>query len=158
MYVVVEPNESQRIGSHKHSYPKYLTSLKPTKRQRQPFIVADTETVIIDQVHVPYAVGFLVVRPCDDLLSEERGYNMIETYFFEDYHTRVFKTFQDRSNRMLSDFIERLVVVVRQNPLIQTVYFHNFSRFDGIMLLRHLVINVKKYKIKPLIQDNVSTR
>lgn len=157
MYVVVEPNESQRIGSHKRSYPKYLTSLKPTKRQRQrqPFIVADTETVIIDQVHVPYVVGFLVVR---HLLSEERGYNMIETYFFEDYHTRVFKTFRDRSNRMLSDFIEPLVVVVRQNPLIQTVYFHNFSRFDGIMLLRHLVINVKKYKIKPLIQDNVSTR
>lgn len=100
-------------------------------------------------------MGFLVVRPCDDLLSEERGYNMIETYFSEDYHTSVFKTLQDRSNRMLSDFIERLVVVVRQNPLIRTVYFHNFSRFDGIMLLRHLVINGQKYTIKPIMRNHM---
>ncbi|MCI47219.1 hypothetical protein A2U01_0068460, partial [Trifolium medium] len=41
--------------------------------QRQPFIVADTETVIIDSVHVPYAIGFLVVKPGDDLLSENKG-------------------------------------------------------------------------------------
>lgn len=153
--VVVEHKEPRRVGTKKSNFKKYITSIKPTEMQRQPFIVADTETVIIDKVHVPYAIGFLVVKPGDDLLSEDRGNNMIETYFSESYQYQIFPTIHDRSNRMLSDFIERLVAVVKKNTLVRTVYFHNFSRFDGIMLLRHLVINGKMYKIKPLMRNNM---
>lgn len=153
--VVVEHKEPRRVGSKKRNFKKYITSIKPTEMQRQPFIVADTETVIIDSVHVPYAIGFLVVKPGDDLLSEDMGLNMIETYFSESYHDQIFPTIHDRSNRMLSDFIARLVAVVKQHTLVRTVYFHNFSRFDGIMLLKHLVINGKMYKIKPLMRNNM---
>jgi hypothetical protein len=32
---------------------------------RHSFIVADTETVLVNDVHVPYAAGFLVVKPGD---------------------------------------------------------------------------------------------
>lgn len=56
---------------------------------------------------------------------------------------------------MLFDFIERLEVVVRQNPSIQTVYFHNFSRFDGILLLKHLATHSAKYTIKPLMRNHM---
>lgn len=85
--VVVEHKDARRIGHRKHSYPNHLTALKPNQTQRQPFIVADTETVPINHVHVPYAVGFLVVRPGDDL-SLETGYG-IETYFSEDYPSSI---------------------------------------------------------------------
>lgn len=53
---------------------------------------------------------------------------------------------------MLFDFIERLAVVVRQNPSIRT--FHNFSRFDGILLLKHLATHGVKYTIKPLMRNH----
>lgn len=149
--VVVEPKKARTIGHRKRRYLKHLTALKPKKSQRQPFIVADIETVFRNQIHVPYAVGFLVVRPGDDLYSAETG---IETYFSEDYPDFVFKTFEERSNRMLFDFIERLAVVVRQNPSIRTVYFHNLSRFDGILLLKYLVTHGDKYKVKPLMRNH----
>lgn len=151
--VGVEPREARTIGPRKHRYPKHLTALKPKKRKRQTFIVADTETVILNNVHVPYAAGFLVVRPGDDL-SSEVGYG-IETYFSEDYPDIVFETFEERSNKMLFDFLERLAVVVRQNPSIKTVYFHNLSRFDGILLLKHLATHGAKYTIKPLMRNHM---
>lgn len=84
----------------------------------------------------------MVVRPGDDLSDRDYG---IETYFSEDYPTIVFESFEERSNKMLFYFIERLAVVVRQNPSIQTVYFHNFSRFDGIILLINFATHGVKY-------------
>lgn len=149
----VEPREARSVGWGKRRYPKYITALKPSERPREPFIVADTETVLINDVHVPYAVGFLVVRPGDDRSSET--INGIETYFSEDNPVIVFKTFEERSRKMLFDFIERLAVIVRQNPSIQTVYFHNFSRFDGILLLKHFATHGVKYRIKPLMRNNM---
>lgn len=53
----------------------------------------------------------------------------------------VFDTFEERSNKMDVVRLSRMFscsVVVRQNLLIQTVHFHNLSRFDGILLLKHL--------------------
>jgi len=148
----VVPREARRIGHSKRRYPKHLTAIKPSSSQRQPFIVADTETVLINDVHIPYAVGFLVVRPGDDL-SSETGYG-IETYFSEDYPDIVFESFEERSNKMLFDFIERLAVVVRQNPSMKTVYFHNFSRFDGIILLKYLATHGVKYTFIPLMRNH----
>ncbi|CAA3018524.1 DNA polymerase-like [Olea europaea subsp. europaea] len=95
-------------------------------------------------------IGYLV-RPGDDLSSAEKG---IETYFSEDYPDFVFKTFEERSNKMLFDFIERLAVVVRHNPSILTVYLHNLSRFDGILLLKYYASRGDKYAIKPLMRNH----
>ena len=149
--VVVEPKEARTIRYRKHSYPtNYLTSLKSTISKRSPFIVADIETVILNKVHVPYAVGLLVVNPCDNLLSIKSS---IETYFSED-HLYVIDTFEERSIKILSQFIERLASLVKENPSIRTVYFHNFSRFDGIILLKHFILHEPKYTIKPLMRNH----
>lgn len=96
-------------------------------------------------------MGFLVVRPGDDLSDRDYG---IETYFSEDYPTIVFESFEKRSNKILFDFIERLAVVVRQNPSIQTVYVHNFSRFDGIILLKDFATHGVKYTFISLMRNN----
>lgn len=137
-------------SNRKSRYPKSLTSLKPSSKELLPFIVADTETVLVNDVHVPYAVGFMEVKPCDALSSK-----MVETYYSTDYPDYIYKTIEERCDKMLFDFLERLAVVVRKNPSMKTVYFHNLSRFDGILLLKYFVNNSEKYTVKPLIRNNL---
>lgn len=105
---MVELIEARRIGDSKRHYPKHLTEVKASDKQRQPFIVADTETILINQIHVPYAVGFLVVKPGLNLSSNAD----IETYFSEDHIIRKdCNTFEKRSNKIMKDFINRFSVV-----------------------------------------------
>ncbi|KAL6513103.1 hypothetical protein OROMI_034574 [Orobanche minor] len=40
-----------------------INSIKSKKTECRPFIVADIETILMNNVHVPYAAGFLVVNP-----------------------------------------------------------------------------------------------
>lgn len=79
---VGEPQEAKAMG-RKRRYPNYVPSLKPTSKERRAFIVADTETVLIKNVHVPYAAAFLVVKPGEDV-GAKPDYS-IETYFSEDH-------------------------------------------------------------------------
>lgn len=157
--------EVKSMASRKRRYPNHIPALKPTSNDRRPFIVADMETVLIkklikkivanketdqiDEVHVPYAAGFLVVHPGDDV-GAKPDYS-IETYFSED-HLLVIPEYEDRSNRMLFDFLERLAVVAGETK-IRTVYFHNFSRFDGILLMKYYASRGDKYSIKPLMRN-----
>ena len=150
---VVEPKEDILFKKSKRRYPKYIEALKPIKRPKQPFIVADTETILVNDVHVPYAVGFLVVRPGLDLSSET--FNKIETYFSEDYPVELYETLEVRSHQMLFDFIERLASIVRKYPSIKTVYFHNFSRFDGIILLKYLATHGVEYRFIPIMRNRM---
>lgn len=146
---VAEKREARTIGHSKRRYLKYITELKPSDCNKQSFIVADTETILIDDKQVPYAVGLLVVNPNIEL-SSYTVYD-IEKYYSEDYPDIVFKTFEERKDKMLYDFFERLVVL-SQNQSINTVYFHNLSKFDGIMLLKH-ISNRHEYNFKPLIRN-----
>ena len=52
---------------------------------------------------------------------------------------------------MLFQFVEDLVIVSNKTN-IRTVYFHNFSRFDGILLLKYFSTQ-EKYTIKPLMRN-----
>jgi hypothetical protein len=144
-----EPQEVKAMG-RKSRYPDHIPALKPTSKERRPFIVADTETVINNNVHEPYAAGFLVVKPGEDVGAKPD--DSIETYFSED-HEFFIPEFKDRSNRMMFDFLERLAVVAAETK-IRTVYFHNFSRFDGILLMKYYASHGDKYSIKPLMRNH----
>lgn len=62
--------DPKSLASKKCRIPKYITALKNKKdRELRPFIVADIETLLMGDVHVPYAAGYLVVKPGDDLSS-----------------------------------------------------------------------------------------
>lgn len=50
-------------------YPTQVTKLKRKRKECGPFIVADMETLLVNDVHIPYAAGFLVVKPGNDLAS-----------------------------------------------------------------------------------------
>lgn len=102
-------------------------------------------------IQVPYAVGFLVVNPGADVGAMPD--HSCETYFSEDYSSFI-DDFQERSNQMMFDFLERLAVVTSERK-IRTVYFHNFGRFDGILIVKYYVSYMDKYKIKPLLRNNM---
>ena len=132
--------------ARKPGYPDHITAIPlPRSLKREPFIVADTETVMINDIQVPYAAGFMVVKPGQDVVDSP-----IDTYFSEDDYFR--PEFQDRSNSMMFDFLEHLAVVADKTK-IRTVYFHNFSRFDGILLLKYYANKGDKYTIKPLMRN-----
>ncbi|GAB2213565.1 hypothetical protein Droror1_Dr00017875, partial [Drosera rotundifolia] len=67
--------------------------LKPCCTELKPFIVADTETLLIDNVHKPYAAGLLMVRP-----GEEINKIMIDTYFSENYSI-ILDSFEERNTK-----------------------------------------------------------
>jgi len=142
------PQTARLIENKKRNYHTYIRALKPSCSERKPFIVADTETILIDNIHCPYAIGLLLVRP-----GEEMKDIMIDTYFSEDYRV-VIEKFEDRSTKLLYDFILRIATIVKKerNPL--TIFFHNFSRFDGIILLKHLACHHPSYKLKPLMRNS----
>lgn len=93
----------------------------------RPFIVADTETVLINDIHVPYAAGYLVVYPGDDV-SLKQDYE-IEIRFSES-HVLFISQFEDRSQILLLEFINSIEEVVKVNKGIRTVYFHKHDLME----------------------------
>ncbi|KAM7249945.1 hypothetical protein ACFE04_019724 [Oxalis oulophora] len=132
----------------KRSYPSHITSLKPSLTKLKPFIVADTETILIDNVHKPYAAGLMLVRP-DDSISDL----MIDSYYSVDYYPFL-KDFESQSTKVLFDLVLKIESIVRQEDKPLVIYFHNFARFDGVILLKHLVCHHKNYTVKPLMRNN----
>ena len=143
-----EPITAKVIRHSNRSYPTHITALKQSRTELKPFIVADMETIIINQVHFPYAVGLMMVRP-----GEQINEIMIDTYFSEDYKI-ILNQFEDRSTKVLNDFVLRILTIVRQEQSPLTIYFHNLSRFDGIIFLKHLVCHHKNYELKTLLRNN----
>ncbi|OIT22082.1 PREDICTED: uncharacterized protein LOC109218069 [Nicotiana attenuata] len=146
-----EPVEVVAMGK-KSRRPDHILALKAIKKiKRSPFIVADIEAALHDDVHVPCAVGFLVVKPGEDLASKSEYY--IETYFSEDNDFSI-SDFKKRSERMMLDFIERLAAVVSDEKEIRTVYFHNFSRYDGIIVTRAFTSQIGKYSFQTVMRKH----
>ena len=144
----ISPIRAREIQNRKRSHPTHITALKPSCTELKPFIVADTETILIDDVHKPYAAGLLMVRP-----GEQVNDLLIDTYFSEDY-SLILDSFEERSTKVLSDLVKRIDTIVRQEQSTLTIYFHNFSRFDGILILKHIACHHKSYKLKPLMRNN----
>lgn len=146
----IEPiTPARKMRYRKRNYPTHITKVIPRSTERKPFLVADTETILIDDVHKPYAAGLLMVRP-----GEEINDLKIETYFSEDYSI-ILDSFEDRSTKVLYDLVLRISTIVRQEKSIMTIDFHNFSRFDGIILIKHLACHHKNYKLKPLMRNRM---
>ena len=142
---------AQKIRNRNKTYKSCITPVKCNSKELNPFLVADTETLFLENVHKPYAAGVMMVHPGDNIKNNSR----IDSYFSEDYSSFVFESFEARSSKLLSDFIHRIISIIKQNPAIQTVYCHNFSRFDGIFILKHLAIHAPNYRLKPLMRNNI---
>ncbi|XP_076931381.1 DNA polymerase-like [Bidens hawaiensis] len=108
-------------------------------------MVSDLETILINNEHRVYDGGLKVVHPGKDIKD-----GLIYTYFSEDYS--FIESFEERSKKVLNDLVNKIISMVKKEKA-NTVYFHNFSRFDGILLLKHLVCH-HCYTLKPLMRNN----
>nr|GLL21555.1 uncharacterized protein LOC109726069 [Ipomoea trifida] len=93
------------MNKEKPRYSNHITAIKPKTTKLRPFIVADTETLLDEKshAHVPYAVGYMLVSPGDDVGSKA-DYE-IETRFSES-HVKFLPKMEDR--RSLASLAERL--------------------------------------------------
>ena len=102
------------------------------------FMTVDIETVLINNVQVPYLIyGYTV--------SANGAKNTIHSYSDVNPHTYS----QDKIDALFNDFITKLLT----NPNfanVQYVYAHNLSGFDGILFLNHL-LKYENATTKPLI-------
>lgn len=64
-------------------------------------------------------------------------------------------TFHEKSTKMLDSFRGYITKVTRKEKKIVNISFHNFSRFDGILLIRHLIDRHPEWKLEPLMNNNV---
>ncbi|XP_050216023.1 DNA polymerase-like [Mercurialis annua] len=133
--------EMKSLLYKKSRIPSYISSIKGNKKGCCPFIVADRETVVENNVNIPYAAGYLVVKS-------------IQTFFSEN-HINFYPIFGKRSEKMFFEFFSKLEQCVKNSSLhLRTVYFHNLGRFDGIFILKYYVNRGNKYKIKPLLRNH----
>ncbi|XP_031097018.1 uncharacterized protein LOC116001274 [Ipomoea triloba] len=143
------------MNKEKPRYSNHITAIKPKTTKLRPFIVADTETLLDEKshAHVPYAVGYMLVSPGDDVGSKA-DYE-IETRFSES-HVKFLPKMEDRSKRMMFEFLNSLERTLTVNKSVRTVYFHNLAKFDGIFFMRHYVERTDNiYRFKPLIRNHM---
>nr|GFA83501.1 DNA polymerase-like [Tanacetum cinerariifolium]GFA92346.1 DNA polymerase-like [Tanacetum cinerariifolium] len=87
-------------------------------------------TTIVNNIHKTYAAGLMMVHP--GKMIEKDMIN--HTYNSEDYKV-ILDSFEERSRKVMIDLISMIERLVKQEKKSKTVYFRNFSRFDGIFLL-----------------------
>jgi len=98
---------------------KPIEKINVNKSLDSRIITMDLETILIDNVHVPY------------LLSWFDG-NTTNSYFIESLDP---VTIEFEILRMIKDAIEDICIRKYKN---YKVYFHNFSKFDGYFLVKYL--------------------
>ena len=121
----------------------YIKKKKPPKKKKATpsmFMVADIETLGYPmgkeklKSHLPYAAGYMVVRPGREPVKGD-----INRYYSEDYKP-ILADPLERSTKLLRDMVDSIISVARKHRRSISLYFHNMARFDGILILRHLVL------------------
>lgn len=171
------PSSTRPIRHRNRRYDSFISSKKDKKTSVSRFLVADLETVSVEgpsddgdsdvffpgdtgakketsliRWHMAYAAGVMVVDRDSDVRSSD-----IYTYLSEDYSPQLYPRFQDRSVRMLSEFVRWLINLSKpkgNKPNKPIVYFHNFSGFDDILLIKHLVMHHPELSPKPILRNN----
>lgn len=126
---------------------QYISISKPDKKTKT-FIVGDIETIPMNDIHVPYAMGYTFAGERDSSLFKLAS---LVTYCTESiYYSGDFK---DRSRKMFDDFLKGLLSYSKSCGT-NRVYFHNLSRFDGILIIKLLLEDDSNWIIKPVIREH----
>lgn len=139
------------INKNKEKMEQYIQKIKddPKYKGKPPkpsvFMVGDIETIRLlepkqsigdrePQVrHYAYAAAYMIVHPDSKLSkSDINHYSTFEYRFTE-------TDFYKQSTKMLNEFINNLVLEGKKSRKAVTIYFHNMSKFDGILITEHLI-------------------
>lgn len=150
---------------------QYLTkkAKDPKWRGRMPdktiFMVADIETIMLypedykevvnqnpaqipNKRHYPYAASFMVVDPKIKLKKVD-----VQHCFSHEFES-TYPSFYDQSEQVLRTFIKKILSEGRKIRKTPIIYFHNMSRFDGILLAQHLTTHHKhEWTIEPNMRN-----
>ncbi|CAB4280623.1 unnamed protein product [Prunus armeniaca] len=132
----IEPITAREIRNRNRSYPTHITALKPCRTELKPFIVADTETLLIDNVHS------LMLQIYDILM---------DSYFSEDYSI-ILDSFEERSTKVLYDLVLRISTIVRQEQSLNNL-LPQLPRFDGILCLS-TSMSSQELQAKPMMRNH----
>lgn len=100
--------------------------------------------------HYVYAASFMTVRQGKELFKSD----IIHSFSYEFQHTH--PNFYDQSELVLHNFFNEIIREGNINKRTPIVYFHNMSKFDGIILLHHLVqhYEVEEWRTRPSMRNN----
>jgi hypothetical protein len=130
-----------------------MKKFKAAKKSRSSFVVAYIETVLIEnkgiKSHVPYDVGLMKVVPGNEIKSKK-----MYTWYSEEYYAP--ENFPERREAlMMNEFCKFLEESsLKREKIKQIVYFQNFSGFDGILLINHIIYNIPEWEFQPLMINN----
>lgn len=156
----IQKTPIMNIKQKNHKAVSYITKKNPysennNKRGPIPFMVADIETLPFQvgsdetKSHVPYAAGYMVVRP-----GETPDKCNINRFYSEDYKVMI-PNFLERSTKLLTDMFAMLFSDAKKLPKMPILFLHNLARFDGIILLRHLALfQSDKIRVQPLLRNS----
>lgn len=122
----IDPINSIQIRNRNRKYSSHITRLKPSNTKLKGMIVADTETLLVNNNHKPYAAGLMVVRP-----DQELDASMIDTYFSEDY-TELENSFEKRSQKVLIDLLNRIQTIIAKKKRVLFKQFTFITSLDSM--------------------------
>lgn len=132
-----------------YGFIQKIKSKKKKEKKKARSDVADFETVLDEKrEQVVFSIGMLKCTPGQAINKSD-----VVTWYSEDHMNLA--DFHERSVKTLSNFIKYVESLVRKNRGCSVVYFHNMARFDGILLIRHLLINHTNYKLIPLMRNGI---
>jgi hypothetical protein len=153
-------------NKNKEKMEQYMQKIKenPKSKAKPPkqalFLVADFETICLEEPlnqkmindnkkprirHYAYAAAYMTVRP-DCELSKSDIVRFC-TYDYRHWETDFFQ----QSRNMIDDFINHLLIERKKVRKTVILYFHNMSKFDGIILGEYLF----KYRTDLVVRPNM---
>ncbi|KAH6556220.1 hypothetical protein KP509_1Z195900, partial [Ceratopteris richardii] len=131
---------------------------KEARRKAKPdknikgFIVGDIETILVDNIHIPYAMGYVFAGVMGESL--ERLEKPVTYFTTGNFYDDLGGSFQDLSRAMFENFLSGLISYSKGKGT-RKVYFHNLSRFDGILIMKYLLDDKgERWIIKPIIREH----
>lgn len=118
---------------------KHVIEFKPLRVARK-FNKTMNNIMIIDLETYVDSQSNLVVYACGYKYNNHKPV----TFYKSDYMN---------SNEMIRAFLKEIIRVAENNT---TIYAHNFGKFDGVFLLKHILeLFRNEYDIEPVISDNI---
>nr|GFA10188.1 DNA polymerase-like [Tanacetum cinerariifolium] len=93
-------------------------------------------TILVKDIHKPYAAGLMVVRPGKDITRE-----FIDIYFCEDYSI-LSEEFEDRSDKVLYEMIHRIEALEEFKERSDKVLYEMIHRIEALGTLKELASNI----------------
>lgn len=147
-----KPVNIPEVKSQKTKIARVSKKIKAVKAscnpKLRPFLVADIESLILNDVLVPYAAVYLALNRTEDIRTLPLA--SIKAFFSEDHQAA---EYEECSALMLAHFIKDIVSFIKKNLEYRTIFIHNISRFDRLFVKKRISVLGEKHRIKGFLRN-----